>query len=247
MGGLKQKGAGGNGTKRPKQAKSKKELKRTTTKKERQAAKAAKKAEQTKTRTERQAEVQDIKDRLVEWGVTTQFPSVAKLFVAMDEFVETGEPSFGTLHFPEAPPQPQGRNIVYKLPTRRGNRCTCDLIVREGGEFLDEESSQQKQQQHQLQKQQALPQYPDYAAALQKEMDRIQAELGPAKSVEEARQMAEKVVPSVESIQAELDRLYLSSTSASQNHASGDGTIPVDTVNVTEKVVVEILEDGEEK
>jgi len=98
--------------------------------------KEAKKVEQFKTQTERLAEVQDIKDRLCEWGVTEQFDSVRQLYRVMDQYVETGETAQGILPFLECPPQPQGRNIVYLFPKRRGNKCTCDLIVRDGAQYF---------------------------------------------------------------------------------------------------------------
>jgi hypothetical protein len=41
----------------------------------------------------------------------------------------------GKIPFPECPPMPYGRNIEYVFPSRKMNKCTCDLIIR-GSENL---------------------------------------------------------------------------------------------------------------
>jgi len=56
----------------------------------------------------------------------------------MAEYVEDGNSVSGKIAFPECPPQPQGRNIVFKFPRMRGNKCVCDLIVRDGNQYLGE-------------------------------------------------------------------------------------------------------------
>lgn len=115
---------------------SKKQLKKITTKSERLAMKEAKKKGNLKTRPEREAEIKHIRDQLAKWQLDDRFPPVAELFAEMDRYVETGEYSAGKIPFPEAPPQPQGRNIVYAFPRSRGRKCTCDLIVRDGSKYV---------------------------------------------------------------------------------------------------------------
>jgi hypothetical protein len=240
-----------------KKADPKRELKRNTTKKERLALKEAKKAGNIKTKGERVAETNDIKERLLQYGLNPMFPAIAKLYEAIDRYVETGEPEASSLPFPECPPQPQGRNVVYSLPRTRGNRCTCDLIVRDGAAYLgDKFPRDQLPAPHEpvatagrAERLDApvyangatdpigdeAPQLVDanaargaitsggggaepaegpegmenFAVALQREIDRMKSQVGENLSPEEARALAEKMVPSAEQIQAEMERMYL--------------------------------------
>lgn len=124
---------------------SKKQIKRVTTKKERLAIKEAKKQTLLKTRTEREAEVQDTKAQLGKWNLDEKFDAIRTLFAQLDLFVETGNSVAGRILFPEAPPQPMGRVIVYSFVNRRGNKGTCDLLVRDGQEYFASEKRRRNQ------------------------------------------------------------------------------------------------------
>jgi hypothetical protein len=204
-----------------KKAKGKKELKRTTTKKQRQEAKEAKKLEQIKTREERQAETQDIKDQFIEWGVDQRFEPVRQLYGVMDEYVETGEGSRGYIAWPHCPPQPQGRNIVFNFPRRRGNKCTCDLIVRDGSAYLDPSSplgplgavTGRPQIGPSVSDTAQNAEYPETPIENNVEASETTANGHVVKSAEETQQL----MPSVETIQAELDRVHLPQKPLSEN------------------------------
>lgn len=112
-----------------------KQLKRTTNKKQRQELKAARKQQNQKTQQERAAEVNDIKASLSRWELSDRYEAVAQLYAHLDHFVETGESASGKIPFPECPPPPHGRMIVYKFTNVRGQKGTCDLMVRNGQEY----------------------------------------------------------------------------------------------------------------
>ena len=68
-------------------------------------------------------------------------PLVAKLKRSIiDMFVATGQNVCGTIPFPECPPAPLGRTIAYKFSNVRGQKGTCDLMVRNGQEYFSKEA-----------------------------------------------------------------------------------------------------------
>jgi hypothetical protein len=117
----------------------KSDLKRLTTKAQRQEWKAQKKLTRLKTPQERQAEVNDVKRQLEQWNIDMQFEAVRQLYEHLDAFVETGEVASGTIPFPECPPEPIGRNIVYHFNNIKGQKGTCNLIIRDGEEYFKKE------------------------------------------------------------------------------------------------------------
>lgn len=120
----------------------KSQLKTMTNKKQRQEWKKAKKSLQRKTAPERAREVLDVRERLAQIDIDDKFGAVRELFAALDQFVVTGETASGTIAFPECPPAPFGRNIVYHFSNIKGHKGTCDLIVRDAQQQLQREADE---------------------------------------------------------------------------------------------------------
>lgn len=118
----------------------KKQLKQLTTKEQRLQMKAAKKLGTLKTMSERAAEVNDIKSSLQKWELDERFEAIATLYDRLDHFVRTGESVSGKIPFPECPPAPMGRMVVFKFTNTRGQKGTCDLMVRNGQDYLTKEA-----------------------------------------------------------------------------------------------------------
>lgn len=115
---------------------SKAQLKKVTNKKQRQQLKEAKKLGNQKTASERMADVNDIKNKLLEWQLDEKFDAIKELFEQLQHFVDTGEPVSGKIPFPECPPPPMGRIIAYKFTNVRGQKGTCDLMIRNGQDYF---------------------------------------------------------------------------------------------------------------
>jgi len=115
---------------------SKKQLKKCTNKKQRLAMKEAKKKEMQKSERERIAEVNDIKKSLLKWEMDDRYEPVEELFSHLDLFIATGQSVSGKIPFPQCPPQPLGRVIVYNFNNTRGHKGTCDLMVRNGQDYV---------------------------------------------------------------------------------------------------------------
>lgn len=85
---------------------------------------------QLKTRDEREIEIKNIKETLLKYELDGRFPPIQEFFEVAQQYIESGETMHGSIPFPECPPMPYGRNIVYLLPQKKMHRCTCDLIIR---------------------------------------------------------------------------------------------------------------------
>lgn len=125
---------------------SKAELKRVTNKKQRQQLKAEKKLKNLKSATDRAKEVQDIKINFRQWELDERYDAIALLYQQLDIFVSTGQSIHGTIPFPQCLPAPLGRNIVYHFSNVRGHQGSCNLIVREAKEYLQELEKEEKEE-----------------------------------------------------------------------------------------------------
>ena len=116
------------------------QLKAVTNKKQRQEMKQQKKEGNKKSIEERAAEVFDVQKQLESHGLSDQMPPIKRLYDVLKRFVVTGETACGMIEFAECPPQPYGRNIVYKFTNIKGTKGTCDLMVRNGQDYFTKEA-----------------------------------------------------------------------------------------------------------
>jgi len=112
--------------------------------------------------------------------------------------------------------------VVYFFPRTRGNKCACDLIVRDGARYVGDLISRKKLPQlepsSELDTLKETPlvtadnpentPFDVYAQDLQAEIDRLKNSSEAPTTDREALAAAERIVPSVDEIQSTLDQLY---------------------------------------
>ena len=86
----------------------------TTAKRQRFLDRQKKKLENQKTAEERKREVDKVKEMFQDLGLSTEIEGVSKFYTTMDNFVESGDGSQGTVPLPGL-----GREICYLLTNSR--------------------------------------------------------------------------------------------------------------------------------